>query len=498
MRSWPARVALVSAIVLCAGAQGAAGATSIWRENHRPGRWGWILRHASRRHLEAYGSQVSVVAGQTVDLHVSTVPAGRYRIEVFRLGWYGGAGARLVECQPGCAGQPGARAGPGQDRRLLRGRARPVPPGDPATGELALRWPVTDRIRTHRSWVTGEYLAQVVLASGPQRSRATWVPFIVRPARPSPGAIVVVIPVNTWEAYNNWGGKSLYTFNSTGGQAAVKVSFDRPWARDEENVSFPVAFEYRYIQFLERGGFPLAYATDVDVDRRPDLLLGHPLAMAIGHGEYWSGAIRDAWDAARDAGENLAFLGANIGFWQIRYEDRRRTIVEYRESSLDPDPNAAEKTTFFRELDPPRPECELEGVQFQYGGLDPPLVNDYVVTAAANPWLTEAGLKPGDVLAGAVRGEWDAVEPRCHAPAPTVLFHYGGADPADATLTTTPAGGRVLALGSEGFGRLVSGFRKPHCSVDARAEVFLRAAIRDLGEVASLPPMPAGCVRPRR
>ena len=491
MRPRPARLALVSAIVLFAWAQGAAGATSIRRENQRPGRWGWILRAASQRHVDAYGSQISVVAGRSVALHVSTVPAARYRIEVFRLGWYHGAGARLVECLPACA--VSGRGGSGR-----AGHARPVPPADPKTGELALRWPVTDRIHTHRIWASGEYLAQVVLATGPERGRATWVPFVVRPVRPSPGAITVVVPVNTWEAYNNWGGKSLYTFNSTGKRAAVKVSFDRPWARDEENDSFPVAFEYRYIQFLERNGFPLEYATDLDVDRRPDLLLRHPLAAMIGHGEYWSGAIRDAWDAARDAGKNLAFLGANIGFWQIRYEDRRHTIVEYRDSGLDPDPSAAEKTTFFRRLDPPRPECQLEGVQFQYGGLKAPLVNDYVVTAAANPWLTEAGLRPGDVLAGAVRGEWDAVEPRCDAPAPTVLFHYGGADPADATVTNTPAGGRVLALGSEGFGRLVSGFRKPRCLVDARAETFLRAAIGDLGEVASLPPMPAGCVRHRR
>jgi hypothetical protein len=491
MRSWPARVALVSAIVLFAGAQGAAAATSIWRENHRPGRWGWIRHDASRRHVEAYGSQVSVVAGQSLAVHVSTVPVARYRIEVFRLGWYGGAGARLVECLPACAaGAAGARGSPGH-----QGHSRPVPGADRATGELALRWPVTDRIHTHPNWLTGEYLAQIVLASGPERGRADWVPFIVRPAQPTPGAITVVIPVNTWEAYNNWGGKSLYTFNSTGGRAAVKVSFERPWARDEENDSFPVAFEYRYIQFLERSGFPLEYATDVDVDRRPDVLLGHRLAMAIGHGEYWSGAIRGAWDAARAAGENLAFLGANIGFWQIRYEDRRRTIVEYRDSSLDPDPAAAGKTTFFRGLDPPRPECELEGVEFQWGGLEPPLVNDYIVTAAANPWLMEAGLRPGDVLRGAVRGEWDAVHPRCDAPTPTVLFHYGGADPADATVTNTPAGGRVLALGSEGFGRLVSGFRKPRCAVDTRAEIFLRAAIRDLGAVASLPRMPAGCVR---
>jgi hypothetical protein len=485
MRTWLAPGAVVLAVVLF-GSASAAGATATWRENQKPGAWGWLAR-SSRHEIEAYASQVSVVAGQSVTVHVSTAPAARYRIQVFRLGWYRGAGARLVACVPGCHAPA----------RL--GRPRRVPAADAVTGRLALDWPVTDRIHTRRSWVSGEYLAQVVLATGRQRGRANWVPFVVRPARLSAGAITVEVPVNTWEAYNNWGGKSLYAFNSTRGRAAVKVSFDRPWARDEENVSFPVAFDYRYVQFLERNGLPLEYVTDVDVDRDPGLLVGHRLAMMMGHGEYWSGAIRGAWDAARDAGHNLAFLGANIGYWQIRYEDGRRTIVEYRESNLDPDPVAAEKTTAFRALDPPRPECELEGVQFQEGGIHPPLVNDYRVGGAAgNPWLTVAGLGPGEVLSGAVRGEWDAVQPGCTAASPTVLFHYAGTYPADATVTNTSPGGRVLALGSEGFGRLVSGFRKPRCSVDVRAEIFLRAAITDLGEVSSLPPMPAGCPRHQR
>jgi hypothetical protein len=464
-------------------------ATAIWRENQKPGDWGWRAPAATGRRLEAYGSQLSVAAGKTVALHVSTAPAARYRVEVFRLGWYGGAGARLIAGLPSCRGT---------SRGLTRrGRPRAMPAADPVTGERAATWPVTDRINTHRDWVSGEYLAQLVLTSGPGRGRAGRVPFVVRPERPGPGAILAEIPVNTWEAYNNWGGKSLYAFNSSDHRAAVKVSFDRPWAQDEENVTFPVGFEYRFLQFLERGGTPLEYATDVDVDEHPGLLLSQRLSMTLGHGEYWSGRIRDGWDAARAAGHNLAFLGANTGYWQIRYEDGHRTIVEYRESDLDPDPVAAQQTTAFRALDPPRPECELEGVQFQQGGIYPPLIESYTVTGAADPWLTAAGLRPGDVLHAAVRGEWDAVQAGCAGPAPTVLLQYAGAYPADATVTDTPAGGRVLALGSEGFGRLVSGFRKVHCSVDGRAERFLRAAVAGLGGVApsELPALPAGCVR---
>jgi hypothetical protein len=306
------------------------------------------------------------------------------------------------------------------------------------------------------------------------------VPFVLRPARELPEALLVEVPVNTWEAYNNWGGKSLYAYNSSRGIAAVEVSFARPWAYGDPNLTFPVVFEYPMLRFLERSGFPLEYVTDVDVDRQPNLLLAHRLSVTLGHSEYWSRTIRGAWDAARSNGRNLAFLGADTGYWQIRYASGHHAIVEYRSAAADPDPTPAEKTTTFRALDPPDPECKLIGVEFQGGGLHPPLVNSYEVVAMHNPWLAAAGLRPGARLSGAVRGEWDSVVPGCLDPPPTVLLRYAGSYPAEATLAKTPAGGRVLALGTEGFGRLVDGWRQPRCRVDLRAERFLRAALVDL------------------
>lgn len=496
--------AAIGAAILCvlvyrpqpaAGRAPARTATrsAIWRENQKPGNWKWLAGAAPNGTIEGYGSQLSVVAGQTVDLHVRTDPAAPYRVAVYRLGWYGGAGARLVACEPSC---PGKRRGESR-----HGRPRPMPPMDPSTGELSASWPVTDRIHTRRDWVSGEYLAQLVIARGRDRGLARWIPFVVRPSRPDPNSILVEVPVDTWEAYNDWGGKSLYDFNSSHGVAAVKVSFNRPWAYGEPNLTFPVGFEYSLLQFMERNGFPLEYATDIDVDEHPQLLVQHPLTVALGHGEYWSQGIRTAWDAARDAGKNLAFLGADTGYWQIRYEDSHRTIVEYRSSTLDPDPIPADKTNAFRVLDPPRPECRLEGVEFQSGGIYPPLVNSYTVLASGNPWLAAAGLKPGDVLPDSVRDEWDSLRPGCVTPAPTVLLRYAGTYPAEATVVRTPAGGRVFALGTDGFGGLVDGFRQVHCTVNVEAEKFLRAALVDLGRVAPglLPAMPPACVKhPRR
>lgn len=472
---------VVMAVTLGGTLAHAGGGNLTSRENARVGAPRWEIASAAGHAIEGYASAVSVIAGGRLPLHVSTRPVARYRIEVYRLGWYGGAGARLVACVPSCEGS-------------RRGSARALPKPAAQTGEVLAHWPVTDTIRTRTDWVSGEYLAQLVLV-GKHRGRVgSTIPFVVRPSGEMRRAILVEVPVNTWEAYNDWGGKSLYAYNSTGGVAAVKVSFDRPWSADgDPNVTFPVQFEYPMLRFLERSGFPLEYVTDVDVDEHPGLLLEHRLSVTLGHSEYWSRAIRDAWDAARASAHDLGFLGANVGYWQMRYEDRHRTIVEYRSSTADPDPNPAEKTTTFRALAVPRPECELLGVEFQGGGLQQPLTNPYTVAATPNPWLAAAGLHPGDQLRGAVSGEWDAVRPGCGDPPPIVLLRYSGSYPADATLTSTASGGKVLALGTEGFGALLDGWGKPRCTVNIRAERFLRAALISLGGFRALPKASRAC-----
>ena len=122
--------------------------------------------------------------------------------------------------------------------------------------------------------------------------------------------------------------------------------------------------ELDLVRFLERQGYDVSYTTDVDTDQHPTELLTHRLVVIAGHDEYQSGAQRTAYENARAAGVNLAFLGGDIGDWQIRYEDNHRTIVEYRSGSADPEPDPALKTDRFVTLSPPRPPCQLLGVQY--------------------------------------------------------------------------------------------------------------------------------------
>src|SRR5581483_3894666 len=273
-------------------------------------------------------------------------PAARYRVEVYRLGWYGGSGGRLVACTPSCDGD---EAGSAQ------------PEGTPgADGYLDAGWPVTDSISVPSSWVSGYFLAVLRLTTGTSAGTAGWVPFVVRAPASQQSRILVQAAVNTWQAYNRWGGTSLYK-NLDGDSCkgvCTRISFNRPYDPETQNLW---QYELPLVHFLEESGYDVSYTTDVDTDRDPAELLRHRLVIVAGHDEYWTKGMRDAFDKARALGTNLAFLGANTGYWQMRYASNRRTIVEYRLAKLDPERNPALKTVQFRKLVPPRPECELEG-----------------------------------------------------------------------------------------------------------------------------------------
>jgi hypothetical protein len=413
----------------------------VQRENRQPGTGAWGLdQTASQGEIVGYASEVSLLPGQLAHFHVSTTPAAPYQIFIYRLGWYGGKGARRVACIPSCT-------------QSKSGDPQPIPASDPKTGMVGAAWPVTDTYRFSRSAVSGYYLAKLTLRSSADNGKVSYIPIILRalPARRS--KILVQVPVNTWEAYNAWGGKSLYAFNSTGQIAANHVSFDRPY---NPQLSVPIEWEIGLVRFLERFGYDVSYTTDVDTDRKPGELRRHRLVISSGHDEYWSKATRDALEAARDHGINLAFIGADIGDWQIRYEDNRRTIVEYRSATVDPMRDPALKTVRFRNLTPPRPECELLGIGF--GGMaaksDAP--RSYVINRPAlrDRWLKGTGFKPSSTLRDSVGYEWDSIQPGCKTRKLTVFFKYQGLDmygaptTAEAVRYVAPSGARVFSSGS--------------------------------------------------
>ncbi len=422
--------------------------------------------------IEGYASEVSALPGETLHLHVSTSPAQTYRVVFYRVGWYPGAAPDALACVPSCAGSsPGV--------------ARPVPAPAASTGRLDAGWPVTDTFVVPAGWSSGYYVAKLVLTSGPSAGKGNLVPFVVRAPAGRRSAILVQSSVSTWQAYNNWGGKSLYPNGSTDTVPANRVSFDRPYWNVGVGGQSYFDWEIQLARFLEREGYDVTYTTDVDVARDPSQLLGHELDITAGHDEYWSREQRDGYEAARAAGVDLAFMGANTSFWQVRYEDDYRTIVGYKDSAPDPFADRTRTTVQFRKLDAPRPECGLLGVQ-SHGGLTRGQLIDYTVLAPSlsHPWYRGTGFAAGDKLTGLVGYEWDGLDRGCAQPGQTVFFGYetdGHANDANATVYTAPSGARVFAAGSMQYTWGLDGYGAAEHRVDARLQQFTRNLLDDLG-----------------
>jgi hypothetical protein len=432
---------VLAAAALTLGGVLAPDANPVQRENARSGTDSWQPAGEATNAVEGYASEAGALPGSLVRLHVSTNPAARYRVEIFRLGWYGGAGGRRLRCIPGC-------------NRDEPGRRQPLPPRpaqDPHSAPVRANWSVTDTFRVGRHWVSGYYLIRFILTSGPNRGLASWTFLIVREPPGRVSQILVQVPVNTWQAYNAWGGKSLYDTKTRG--RAYRVSFDRPFNAEAQS---PFWYELQLVRFLERNGYDVSYQTDLDTHRAPRSLLSHRLVITAGHDEYWTKEMRDGFDAARDAGINVAFMGSNTGYWQHRYEDGGRTLFGYK-SMYDPEPNLRLKTAMFRDVG--RPECELMGVQHQF--IHPPQYapHDYTVTEAArsDPWFAGTGLSRGDKITDVLGPEYDVLNPwpdTCVHPGLKVLFHFEGyptMQNGDAVRYTAPSGAQIFASGAQRF-----------------------------------------------
>ncbi len=432
-------------LLLCGPSSHAATAApqnAIVGENALAGTTSW--QRSLFDGVELYGTSLTAAPGDAIELHVST--AYRYRVVVYRLGWYAGAGARQVACVPSCGGDEQGRIQTGAD--------------PPTVQPARANWPVTDVLKTDPHWTSGYFLVEAVVTNGPDAGRAGTTYFILHAAPTALASqILVQVPVNTWEAYNSWGGRSLYNFGSAGLGRAYRVSFERPF---DHQAGTPLWWEIQLVRFLEREGYDVSYQTDLDTSRDPTTLLQHRLVMVAGHDEYWTMEMRNGFEHALASGTNLAFMGSNDAYWNIRYEDRGQTIFTYK-SMYDPNPDPTQKTAMFREIG--RPECLLIGVQHaDIRALDHPL--DYTVTSAgaADPWLQGTGFKAGDRILGVVGREHDTLTgfPGCVHPGEVTLFHYDGAGVdlnGDAVRYTAPSGARVFASGAQEFSWALDSWR---------------------------------------
>ena len=328
-------------------------------ENSRPGDPHWEIRHLGAPHaIEGYAGASSVLTGESFPLFVSSEAVG-FRVTAFRLGWYGGTGARRLW-----------RSGP------LRGHRQNAPALVGETNTVRTDWDPALEVPTD-DWPPGSYLLRLDADTGAQR----YVPVTVRSARTA-GQVVIKNCVPTWQAYNTWGGYDLYTGSGTGyANRALAVSLDRPY--DGGGADMFLTYERNIVKLAERMGLPLAYVTSMDIAADPHLLDGASALISGGHDEYWARAERAHVTAARDAGVNLAFLGANALFRRIRLAATAvggdRLVICYKTSYLS-DPlygkDNALVTSDWRDGPDPDPESSLIGTSYE--GY--PAVAPYVVS----------------------------------------------------------------------------------------------------------------------
>ncbi|MFC7243416.1 N,N-dimethylformamidase beta subunit family domain-containing protein [Catellatospora aurea] len=381
-------------------------ANPIPAENSRPVGKRWLaddpgFRSADdvQQQIAAYASETSVGHGESIDFHVHVADAEPYRIEVFRLGHYDGAGARHMVSSP-----------------ILNGRPQPEAERAVKTNIITCDWPAAWTLKVPAGWVSGMYVAVFTTASN-HRSHTV---FVVRDERRS-GNLCVVLPFSTYQAYNPWPrdgrlGRNLYQGYRLDGvlgneERSRKVSFDRPYS----GSGLPYLFDtdYDLIQWAERSGYDVTYATSVDLHLGRVDPLRHAGLIFPGHDEYWSAQMRAVTEAAVAGGTSLAFLAANNIYWNIRYEpgDGRpnRTITCYKSSQEDPSTPTRRATVTWRSLGPEDAEQRLLGVQ--YNGVvakSAPLI-----VQQADHWMWEGtGVRDGMSLRRLVGGEADGRDAR--------------------------------------------------------------------------------------
>jgi hypothetical protein len=488
-RQWVHVLAVSVIVLLVPGrlAQVRLRAASLMQiENAKPGTLDWKLSNPAFTGgvIEGYASLTSVNRGGQIRLYVNTAEP-TYTMDVFRMGYYGGLGARRMA-----------------STISRQGRVQVIPPPDAVTGLVECNWADPYVLNIPHSadstdWMSGIYLVKLTAGvSGKQQ----YIIFAVRDDTRF-SDLIMAQTVNTYQAYNPWGGKSLYgtlAKRDDTANKATKVSFNRPYYGETTNGAGDFLYwEYPILNWLESQGYDVSYATNVDVDRDANLLLSHKAFLSVGHDEYWSWNMRDHVEGARDRGVSLGFFSGNVSYWQVRYEsslasgDPSRTLVGYKELWMQ-DPLEPTKLTTdrWRSTEVNRSEDAMVGVRYITQARPALVIED------ASHWVfSGTGLHDGDRVTNHdgttfLGYEVDAMGPTspanaqrlAHSPATAANAYFS-----DMTTYRAPSGATVFATGSIGWSVTVPSVVQMTRNVLAR---FLTGAFAETTPARAILPAP--------
>jgi hypothetical protein len=371
-------------------------------ENEKPGTSDWLLTNvrvdpANKIRcpwIEGYCSRTSVRPGETIEIMVSTNPASAFTIDLYRLGYYGGKGGRLV-----------ARLGP------FRGTVQP----DPGVGEERVRecaWEPATKLTIPADWPSGVYLGKM---TAEREGLQSYIIFIVRDDRPC--EFLFQCSDTTWSAYNRW--PDLWSLYDDGTPPhnwyvgpGVRVSWDRPYGRYRQIFDAPLSqgsgefllWEFPLAFWMEQAGYDVSYISNVDTHADAKGLLRARAFLSVGHDEYWSQEMFDHVQGAVNAGVSAAFFSGNSvdGLLDITPGARgvpNRVISRIGKFGFD-DPEVKQFQGKWKRHGPN--PSSLMGARTTHpanGGADWICVNE-------KHWLFEGtGMKNGDKIAGLVGWE---------------------------------------------------------------------------------------------
>src|SRR5215472_14086122 len=292
--------------------------------------------------IQGFADPFSVNVGGSINFKIKT-SAAAYAIDIYRIGYYGGDGARLITSLT---------------PNLSVSQNQPTCSTNTVTGLVDCgNWGVSATWNVPTTAVSGMYFAKISRTDG--TAGANQIPFVVTDnSRHSD--VVYMTSDETWQAYNDWGGYNVYSGKATGSPwccsaqnpgRAVQVSYNRPFATRSDTPygqDFFYYAEFPMIQFLEKNGYDVSYISQIDVAQSgaATMLEQHKMLMNVGHSEYFDASDRANITAARDGGVNLAFFTGNTRWWKTRWANSQynnepyRTLITYKESldSVQSDP----------------------------------------------------------------------------------------------------------------------------------------------------------------
>ncbi len=300
--------------------------------------------------VEGYAGNTSYAPGEELTLHVST-SAAAFAIEITRVG---------------------AKRDVVWTSSSVTGKELPVPENASSHG---CGWPAAITLKIPADWRSGYYhIALRVRDTGgkfTQRNTRTAEGscyFVLRATEPGKSSkILLQLSTHTYNAYNNWGGFSLYGFHGRGGNQGHRVSIERPPTSQFGN------WEQPFVEWAERSGIALEFAANSDLEFRPEMLKAYKLVLSVGHDEYWSAPMRDHLEKFIADGGNAAFFSGNTCCWQVRSEDGGKALTSWKQN-YHSDPVYAERgsqatlSSLWSHHLVNRPENQLTGVGFLWGG----------------------------------------------------------------------------------------------------------------------------------